>query len=224
MGFRTFLETHPTAFKIWSAFGNIFANIHWQRTQAVLNNGIYFRLLEADHDTVRFLLKENYCMILTRRKCHLTTYLIGLISKFASGKASHYTHALMNVEGDIANHIDFKLIEATGTGVHYSTFMEVFDCDSVAILKPRGVELSQWTAVLDAVKASFGEEYDMLFDLADDKKVSCVELCYKGIKKFPNYEARFPNLVALLKNDDGDLTPQMLYDCNDMDVVFEARR
>ena len=146
------------------------------------------------------------------------------MSFFATKKTAHYTHALMNVEGDIDNHVDYRLIEATGKGVHYSTFMEVFDCDSVCILKPRGVEIQEWTMVLDSVKASLGVEYDTLFDLTDESKVSCIELVYKGIKQLPDYTRRFESLLRLIEKTKGNLTPQMLYDCGDLDVVFEVRR
>jgi hypothetical protein len=200
------------------------SGIHWPRIQAVINGGIYYGLREADHDALRVLLKEHNCLILTRRKSHLTTYFIAIMSWFATKKAAHYAHALMNVEGDITNNIDYRLIEATGKGVHYSTFMEVFDCDSACILKPRGVSMEEWTFVLDTVKASLGEEYDMMFDLADETKVSCIELVYKGIKRLPNYAERFPQLLSLIEKMKGDLTPQMLYDCGDLDVVFEVRR
>lgn len=224
MSFRTFLAKRPVLFKLWQGCANFVSGIHWNRTQAVINGGMYYSLTESDHDMLRLLLKENYCLIVTRRKAHLTTYLISLMSRWATGRPTHYAHALMNVEGDIENHVDFKLIEATGKGVHYSTFMEVFDCDSVAVLKPRDVPLDEWTAVLEAARLSLGSEYDMMFDLNDESKVSCIELCYKAIKRLNNYKERFPNLLALIEEKKGDLTPQMLYDCGDLDVVFEVRR
>jgi hypothetical protein len=224
MSLRKFLQSNPLALRIWSAGANFLASIHWPRFQAVLNGGIYYKLKEQDLDNIRRLLKEHYCLILTRRSSHLTTYLIYLISWLATRRASHYTHALMNVEGDIPNHIDFKLVEATGRGVHYSTFLEVFDCDSVCVLAPRGVDLVEWTLALQAARDSIGEAYDLLFDLNDEKKVTCVAMCYKAMKHLPDYEVRFPKLLELLKNSNGDLTPQMLYDCGDLDVVFEARR
>ena len=224
MSLRSFLASNRLAFDIWIGTTSFFAAIHWPRIQAVINGGVYYSLKEEDHDKIRKLLKENYLVVLTRRKSHLTTYLIQLVSWLATRKSSHYAHALMNVEGDIQNNIDFKLIEATAPGVHYSTFMQVFDCDSVALLKPRGVSLEDWTAVLDIVKGQYGYQYDNLFDITDEKNVSCVEMIYQGIKHLTAYKDRFPNLVRLLEETGNDLTPQMLYDCNDMDVVFEVRR
>lgn len=200
-----------------------FSSVQWPRLQAMLNNGIYYRLEEKDHDILRRMLKEDYFFILTRRRAHLTTYLIALVSWFSTKKKAHYTHALMNTEGDIANNIDFKLVEATNPGTHYSTFMQVFDCDSVVLLKPKGVTIDQWTNVLEKAKTSIGAKYDDLFDLTESEKMSCVELCYVALQQFKNYRELFPNLVKLLE-ENTDLTPQLLYDCGDLDVVYEARR
>ena len=218
------LLKNETLFYLYHSIVTFFAKVKWQGLQALFNNGIYYNLLEPDHDSIRSLLKQNYLVILTRRKCHLTTYLIAITSKLATGYVSHYTHALMNVEGDISNNMDYKIIEATGEGVHWSTFMQVFDCDSVALLKPKGLTLPQWTKAMDKVRSRFGSEYDTLFDIQDESKLSCVELVYLALKELPNFERRFPALVRLIESSKGELTPQMLYDCNDMEVVFEVRR
>lgn len=213
-----------TALKVWDWLTDVFAAIKFDRTAAVLNGGMYYRLKERDHDTIRQMLKDNYYIILTRRKSHLTTYLIAIASAIVDKKFSHYTHALMNVEGDLDGHVGFKLIEATGKGVHYSTFMEVFDCDSVVLLTPKGLTAEEWTTVLDTVKGQLGKEYDDLFDILNAENVSCVEMVYWGLKALPNYEQRFPKLVALIEQRKNNLTPQMLYDTGELEVAFEVRR
>lgn len=210
--------------KMWNGVIKIMALIKWQRTQAVINGGVYYRLQESDHDRIRELLAKDYLIVLTRRKCHLTTYLIMIAAAVADHKWSHYTHTLMNVEGDLEGHLGYKLIEATGVGVHYSTFMEVFDCDSVALLSPKGISLEEWTEVLDKVKTEVGKGYDNLFDLASDKNVSCVEMVYWGLKALPDFETHFPKLIALIQAEGNNLIPQMLYDTGELDVVFEVRR
>jgi hypothetical protein len=208
----------------WDKLLTFFAAIKFDWLFALFNSGKYYRLTEDDQMTIRKMLKDNYFIILTRRKSHLTTYLIALVSAIVTGKFAHYTHALMNVEGDLETLDGYKLIEATSTGVHWSTFEEVFDCDSVVLLSPRGLSLHGWTVVLDTVKSQLGKEYDDLFDIASDQNVSCVEMVYWGLKSLPDYETRFPELVQLIRTRGNDLTPQMLYDCGDLDVAFEIRR
>jgi hypothetical protein len=211
------------ALKLWNLGIGLLSNVHWPRLQAVLNGGLYYSLKEQDHDKIREILAKDYLIILTRRKSHLTTYMIAFVSLFAKSKA-HYTHTLMNVEGDIPGNIGYKLIEATGSGVHYSSFMEVFDCDSVALLSPKGLPLTEWTAVLDKVKTELGMQYDTLFDITQANQVSCVEMVYWGLKTLPDFEVRFPNLIKLIQEAKNNLTPQMLYDTGELDIVFEVRR
>lgn len=213
-----------TQTKTWVTVMDLVSLIHWPRTVAVFNRGIYFALKEEDHDQLRQRLKTDYYVILTRRKSHLSTHLISLGTWILSRRFSHYSHVLVNVEGDLEGHIGFKLLEATGAkGVSYSTFMEVFDCDSVALLVPTGVTPEEWTSVLDTAKNSLGKPYDSLFDIASDKRMSCVEVILWGLKKLPNYEQRFPKLLELIEDAD-NLTPQMFYDSGEFDIVYEVRR
>lgn len=223
MPFRN-LNPDSRLMKIGSSLAAWISSITWLPLYALVNHGIYYSLVEEDHDKIRALLKENYFIALTRRKAHLTTYLIALGSFFMFKKFDHYTHAFMNVEGDITNNMDYKIIEATAIGVHFSTFMQVFDCDSVVFLKPRGLPIDAWTMVLDVVKKEYGKQYDTLFDITDEERVSCVEMIYQGLRKLPAYDIHFPQLAALLRANDNILTPQALYDCGDLEIVFEVRR
>lgn len=212
-------------YRVMTAFCNWFASISWEGLYALFNGGVYWSLKEVDHDNLRELLKPNYYIILTRRKCHLTTYLISFASWTVTGKGVHYTHALMNVDdGNIKNDNDFKLMEATATGVHYSTFMQVFDCDSVVLLRPKGYTDHDWQEALDGLLAQHGKLYDNLFDIADDTRVSCVEMCRQALMQEDDYATKFANLEALIEKHGNKLTPQMLYDCGDFEVAFEVRR
>lgn len=203
---------------------NTVAKVEWNAIKALFNKGIYWSLTEEDHDKLREDLKSNYYIILNRRKTHLTTYLISLANLIKTGKFSHYTHALMNVDdGNIRNDNEFKLVEATGTGVHYSSFMKVFDCDSVVLLRPKGFTDENWTVALDGLLKQVGKEYDCLFDVSDDSKLSCIELARRALQFQPDYETRFANFEAMIKKT-GNLTPQMLYDCPDFEIVWEVRR
>ncbi len=201
-----------------------FASIQWPRAQSMVNGGLYYYLKEHDHDIIRSLLKENYLIVLTRRKSHLTTYIIFVLNYLYTRKKPYYTHAFMNVEGDITNNMDYKIIEATASGVHYSTFMQVFDCDSVVLLKPKGVPLTEWTAVLDNVKAQLGLPYDNIFDITTKTSVTCAEMVYQGLLSLPDYQKRFPKLLSLLEAEKHNLAPQNFYECGDFDIVYECRR
>ena len=212
-------------YRALTAVCNVFASIHWNGLRALFNGGVHWSLTREDHNTLRTLLKPNYYIILTRRKTHLTTYLIGIASWIVTGRAVHYTHALMNVDdGNIKDDNDFKLIEATAKGVHFSTFMEVFDCDSVVLLRPSGYNDSDWQEALDTLLQQEGKQYDNLFDITDDTKVSCVEMCRQALQRDENYATEFARLEALITKHGNNLTPQMLYDCGDFVIAFEARR
>lgn len=203
----------------------LFSIIHWERIQAFINGGMYYKLTELDHDNLRALLKPNYYFILTRRRCHLTTYLISIASKITTGKFSHYTHALMDIgSGNTLDDSSFRLIEATNIGVHFSTFMQVFDCDSVALLKPKNVLTKDWTLIIDKALADSGKEYDDLFDISSNDRVSCIELCRDALEALPDYSYKFSNFEKMIKENKNNLTPQMLYDCPDFEIVYEVRR
>lgn len=211
--------------KIYQKIVNIISKIKWNCIRALFNKGIYYSLTEEDHNKLRQMLSESYYIILTKRKSHFTTYLIGLLSLIKTGKWSDYTHALMNVDiiDDPKQWEKFKLMEATGIGVSYSTFMEVFDCDSVCLLKPKNVDLVEWNQILDKTRFQNGLPYDDLFDLADSSRVSCVEMVLNSLKAEKDYKDDFKDLEVII-NKVGNLTPQMLRDCTDFEVVFEVKR
>lgn len=172
------------------------------------------------------ILKDNYCIILTRHNGNITSYLIStahlILSKFK--KVGYYAHALMNLEDEVNSTDDFKLVEATGIGVHYSTFNEVFDkqCSSVALLKPKKLSLDEWNFVMDKAKQQIGKPYDTLFDLTSDKKLSCVELVRVALSSDPNYKEDFKHfeyMITTYKN----LDPQMFYECCEFEIIYETR-
>jgi len=212
------------AYKVLTFVFSIFSWIRWPRLQAAINGGLYYRLTEEDHNWLRKALVKDHYILLTRRSCHLTSYLISLASLLTTGKGSHWTHSMMNVEGDVVkSDNDFMILEALGSGTKLSTFMEAFDCDSVAVLIPKNMELSDWTKVVTGGLQDLGKPYDNLFDVSDSSHVSCVEVCRDALKSLPDYTTKFPNLEAMIANVN-NLTPQMFYDCPDFKVAFEVRR
>jgi hypothetical protein len=212
-------------YKVMKSVNGIFSNAQWKGLRALFNHGIYYDLTEKDHDTLKPLLAKSYYIILTYRKAHLTTWLIGGINLIKTGKWGRYSHTLMNcdLEKDPDKWEKFKLLEATASGVHYSSFMEVFDCDAVCILEPRNITNKDWNTILDGLLKQKGYKYDDLFDITEQSRVSCVELVYNALRALPDYHEKFGAFDAMIAKV-GNLTPQMYLDCPDFKKVLEIRR
>lgn len=171
---------------------------------------------------IRNLLGPHYFIILTWRSNHLSSYFISLANFILRGKFGRYSHTLMNVEDEVTSDVDFRLVEAIGTGVKYSPFHHVFNVQRVCLLKPKSMSLDAWTAVMDRAKAQLGKPYDSFFNIKDDLNLSCVELVRLALMAEPNYHenfAHFEKMITKAKN----LTPQMFRDCEDFEVVYEIR-
>lgn len=181
-------------------------------------------LTQGENDKIKELLTNDYYIILTRHNGHLSSYAISIAHFFLTGRMGYYGHALMNLEDEVSDPADFRLIEATGAGTHYSTFDDVFDpqCGSVALLKPKSMTLEEWTAAMDKAKNQVGKPYDTLFDLKNDQALSCVELVRVALQNEPNYVADFANFEAMITKDK-NLDPQMFYECTDFEIVYEVR-
>jgi len=188
------------------------------------------RISASDTDKIRDLLTSNYFIILTRRRNHLSTYFTNLADFVLSGRWGYWSHALMNLEDEVKRDSDFKivplsktaLIEATSAGVHKTPFEQVFDVHSAVLMKPKLMPLDHWTLILDRGKEQLGKPYDTLFNIADANSLSCVELVRYILQGEPNYEINFANFEALIKKSK-NLSPQMIFDCGDFEVVFETR-
>lgn len=192
---------------------------------ALFNNGRGYKLTDQDFELLKEHLANNYYVILINRKTHLTTYLLGALSFIKTGKWPEYSHALMNADSleTAADWNEFKFVEATSIGVHFSKFMDVFNCDSVCLLKPKALDFQEWNDVIDGLLDQNGKQYDDLFDLSDTTYVSCVELVLDALRQDPDYQEDFSDLEKRI-NKVGNLTPQMYRDCSDFEVVLEIRR
>jgi hypothetical protein len=184
--------------------------------------GNRYKMTAAELETIRKMLKKDYYIILTRHDGHLSTFSVNLAHWVLTGRWGFYIHALMNLEGDVTTDTDFRLIEANGLGVHYSHFMDIFSCDSVALLKPKSMDIELWTHVLDKVKTNLGKPYDTLFDLKQDQSFSCVSLIRNALMAYPGYDIHFANFEALVQKSK-NVSPNMLYECPDFEVVWESR-
>lgn len=180
-------------------------------------------LTEDDKKLLRDSLKPNYYIILTRRRNHLSTFFTGLANYLLQGKWGFWSHALMNAEDEVKSVDDFRLVEAVGVGVKYTPFDEVFDVNSVVLLKPKNMSDEYWTDIMDRLKEQIGKKYDTLFDIASDKELSCVELVRVALMAEPNYAENFANFEAMIVKNK-NLTPQMFYDCPDFEHYLEIYR
>lgn len=199
--------------RIWVEVIEAFGKVHWKAKNTLTSD---------EQNEIRQRLKGNYYIMLSRRNNHLSTYLISFANFVLSGKWSYWSHAFMNAEDEVTDDSDFRIVEAIGLGVEYTPFDKVFDCNSVVLLKPKSMSIDDWTAVLDKAKSEVGKPYDNLFDLKNDNALSCVELVRTALMAEPDYYTSFANFEALIKKR-RNLTPQMFYDCEDFEVVYEVR-
>lgn len=177
---------------------------------------------EAEKEELAKLLASGYYIILTGNSYHLSSVLVKVMTFFKLGKWPKYSHVLMNVDfiDDPQKRDGFKFMEATVAGVHYSTFDQVFDCDTYCLLTPKYVDNERYTEIIDNLIKFNGRPYDDLFDLADQSKMSCVELIRAAFQPFMWYEPAFRNFEAMIKQEK-NLMPQMFRECEDFVVKKE---
>ena len=200
--------------RVWVESIEFLGRIHWPAKN----------LLTADEQNeIRKRLVGNYYIMCSRRNNHLSTYMIAFANFVLTGKFSYWGHVFMNLEDEVKLDSDFLIIEAIGKGVGITPFAQVFNCNSVALLKPKNMTIEDWTIALDKARTEVGKPYDNLFDLRNDNALSCVELVRTSLMADPDYAENFANFEALIKKRK-NLTPQMFYDCSDFEVVFEIRR
>lgn len=189
--------------------------IQWKQTHAIT---------DEDKQAVHRLLADGYYIVLTRRSNHFSTYAISFANFVLTRKFSFYSHSLMNLEDEVQNVDDFRLIEAVGKGTQYSTFDQVFGTvDAVALLKPKAVTVDEWTIMMEKLKGEIGKPYDTLFDLKSDAALSCVELVRVALQSDPDYSTKYAAFEAMI-NKSKNLTPQMYFDCPDFEVVYTVKR
>ena len=205
----------PIFAKIVNATSIAIGKINW-KTKRVLT--------EEERTELKSRLKKDYYIALTRHNGHLAAYAISLAHFFLDGDIGYYGHALMNLEDEVTGDGDYRFIEATGKGVHYSGFDEAFDdqTSSVALLKPKALTLREWTDVMDYAKTQLGKPYDTLFDIANANKLSCVELVRVALQIMPTYEQDFADFEARIKKGK-NFDPETFRECTDFEVVWEVR-
>lgn len=199
-------------YKLYNVLASLPSKIVWRR---------HGKLTPAQKEEIARHLASGYYIILTGSTSHLSSVIVSLLSWIKTGVWARYSHALMNCDNitDPTDTGSFKFVEATASGVHYSTFDEVFECDNVCLLTPNTVSNEEWTKIIDALLKQRGKKYDDLFDLADSSRVSCVEVVLDALKA-ADYENDFKDLERLIK-EEGNLVPQMYRTSKDFKVAYE---
>lgn len=154
-------------------------------------------------------------IILTSDRSSLSSWGVKLLHFLLTGRLADYSHALLKVDG--------VFIEAVNSGVRYSSFDEITKCDSLVVLMPKYKSkmcfnkeaFSKWEAEV------IGKSYDKYFDLYDRSNMSCIEVVYDSLKidRTIDKMKEFKKLLESTKN----LTPQMLKDCSDFQIIYEFK-
>lgn len=200
------------------------SNTTW-RTLRKFIYGKAYNLTWFDCQRIKDILSSGYYIILTADKSHLSSWSVKAVHRIMTGKKAEYSHALVNVEADQKSYAysDFKFVEAIGTGVKYSNWDQIFNCDSVCILKPKYYTTEEFNTAVEDVYTLVGRKYDKYFKLNDTHEMSCVEIARFRLQKLPEYNIRmrvFEYMISNFKN----LTPQMFRDCPDFEVLLEIKR
>lgn len=205
---------------------------NWSRIKFLIT-GREFNLFPEDREYARRLMQLNDYLWVSRRRTHLTSYLISTadfllaLSLWARAKFKgkrprwgYWTHAFLSDK-------NCKIFEAVAKGVQEAYFDDVFDCDSVACLVPAFISPEEWRdvsgAVIEVARKQLGKKYDTIFNIADDSEVSCIELVRVALKTLPQYAERFKDFEQLIQQYK-NVTPQMLYESKSFAVVWEVRR
>lgn len=201
-------------YKIYNKIASLPSKISWRKQG---------KLTVTDKEEISKHLASGYYIILTGSTSHLSSVIVSLLSWIKTGVWATYSHVLINCDNitDANDTTSFKFMEATATGVHYSTFDEIFNCDHVCLLTPNSVSNEEWTKIIDGLLKQKGKKYDDLFDLADSTRVSCVEVVLNALKA-ADYENDFKDLERLI-NEQGNLVPQMYRQSHDFKVTYERQ-
>lgn len=191
------------------------AKIHWKQSES---------LTKEDDAMLKELFVKDYYIVATRRGNYFTTFGIAFGNFMLTGKWGFYSHVLMNLEDTVTTDDDYRFIEATGKGTHYSGYGDVFTgVDAVALIKPKHMPIEEWTAALDEMKEFLGVPYDNLFDLKSSLEINCVELIRLALEKTPNYSERFAEFEKMIAKTK-KITPDMFARCSDFEVVYTIKR
>lgn len=210
--------------KIYELILDLIANTTWRGLRTLIY-GKPYSLDLADWKSIHSILSSGYYIILTADKSHASSWAVRILGLGFMGKISDYSHALVNIEPeqDTYSYSEFKFVEAIGTGVKISEWEEVFNCDTVCILKPKYYSVEELNFALSTAYTQVGKKYDKYFNLNEGSELSCVEVVRQQLKQLPYYDERMRVFEFMIANY-GQLTPQMFRNCPDFEVLLEIKK
>ncbi len=198
----------------------VISSINWDWGRKML--GGKYQVTDAEKDYIRDLLRIQPCFILIENRSFLSGYLVRMLSWLTTGKWVKYTHVLMNFDVGLGSHPDgFLLIESTNSGVHFSTFDHVFECDNVCLTT---VDLThfEWLQVRMGLAKQLGKSYDDWFDLQDNTHVTCVEMCWDALDELDNRDEVFPTFVQKIARYN-QINPEDFRDSDEIILIYETK-
>jgi hypothetical protein len=186
-----------------------------------LFTGRSYNLLDKDIETAVLLLCSGRFCGLSRRNTHLSTLAVNISHFILTGKWRYWSHAWINAD-DYETPLKLEISESISKGVIKSRFWNVFNCDGLVLLKPKYLSDDEWEKVNKYIDETFlGKGYDFLANLKKNDKVNCVELLFRVITKVN--PCALPNTSRMIKKYK-NLTPDMIYESGDFEIVYEVRR
>lgn len=201
---------------------NIVGRLNWTGLKYFFQ-GREFDLTDEDIETAcDYLLADRY-IGLGWRKTHFTSYLIAIGHFILTGRWTLWSHAWANIDDETKDPFRMRIYESVAVGAKISRFWNVLNVDAVALLRPKHLSAEQWEKVNTAIVSAISRKtkYDIFANEEDHSEVNCVELVVMAIlEAAPD---ALPGTSAMMKKTKA-LTPPMLYESGDFDIVWEVRR
>jgi hypothetical protein len=196
----------------------LLAKIRWEWFVKLFKKPSY-AILDNELEIKRYLVKGYYGIAIFD-PYSLSSLFVVISTWILTGKIPKYTHILMNVEPENAEHNDFRFVEATSKGYHYSDFKTALGhAKRIALLTPKYYTQEQVDTTVSVAYEKIGADYDFKFNEQDFKDLTCCETYWYRLQKLPFSDDNFRCLKMLMEYE-GNLTPQMFL-CPDFRIVKE---
>lgn len=199
---------------------NIIGRMNWTGLKYFFT-GREYDLRDEDITEIVRAMKSQRLIGLSYRETHFTSYCINTIYFFLSGRLREFSHAWLGPR-PFEDSLDLRIIESVAEGVRSAPFWKVLLVDAVALLKPKYFHPDKWAELdIEAEKDVGHIIYDIYGRYMDPSERNCIEqVVFRMLHSDPDC---LPGTTALMKKYK-QLTPQMIYDSGDFEVILEIRR